>query len=103
MSAGRFLALVGSTPGLVAEDILTGRGLKIIFRGEHLLVATDRSMPFILLPWGKGVVLGTLYGRQAVKPDLDYDKETSTADLLQKIGRAVQQECRDRSRMPSSA
>jgi asparagine synthase (glutamine-hydrolysing) len=44
-------------------------------------------MPFILLPWGKGVVLGTLYGRQAVKPDLDYDKETSTADLLQYLSR----------------
>eukprot|EP00456_Euglypha_rotunda_P020651 TRINITY_DN17969_c0_g1_i4.p1 TRINITY_DN17969_c0_g1~~TRINITY_DN17969_c0_g1_i4.p1 ORF type:complete len:115 (-),score=34.13 TRINITY_DN17969_c0_g1_i4:11-355(-) len=36
----------------------------------------------------------------ALMPD---DKKRKLVELLEEIGRAVQQECRDRSRMPSSA
>eukprot|EP00456_Euglypha_rotunda_P079877 TRINITY_DN77033_c0_g1_i1.p2 TRINITY_DN77033_c0_g1~~TRINITY_DN77033_c0_g1_i1.p2 ORF type:complete len:217 (-),score=75.61 TRINITY_DN77033_c0_g1_i1:10-606(-) len=42
-------------------------------------------------------------GEDGFEISVDADKVQYVADLLCEIGRAVQQECRDRSRMPSSA
>src|SRR5438132_7721256 len=39
--------------------------------------------------------------RDAVQPDIEAERKKR--DEIEEIGRAVQQECRDRSRMPSSA
>src|SRR5260370_921521 len=84
-------------------------GIKSAIQGSNVPNPDEAVPSFVsgaMAKAGKGLLEGTLQAGPSAVSDKLLDLETAegpACNVPSKIGRAVQQECRDRYRMPSSA